>query len=172
MDNTALRAGVAREIISPPKGIYLIGYGDRTKGNTGIHDDLSATALVLDDGQRRLALVSCDILFLNEFIVDRVRAQVGRRTDVIMCCSHTHAGPIAYADRRSGRARFAYINTLVAKIARAVDQAGASLAPAELAWGQTEASIAVNRRERQPDGDVTIGVNADGTIDQSVSILR
>ena len=60
MDRTELRAGIAREIISPPQGIYLIGYGDRTKGNTGIHDDLTATALVLDDGRTRLALVACD----------------------------------------------------------------------------------------------------------------
>jgi len=171
MDNTELRAGVAREIISPPKGIYLIGYGDRTKGNTGIHDDLSATALVLDDGQRRLALVSCDILFLNEFIVDRVRTLVGRRTDLIICCSHTHAGPITYADHESGRARRAYIDTLVERIARAVHQAEAALTPAKLAWGQAEADIAVNRREKQDDGNVVIGVNPEGTIDRSVGVV-
>jgi neutral ceramidase len=171
MDRTELKAGIAREIISPPRGLYLIGYGDRTKGNAGIHDDLTATALVLDDGRTRLALVACDMLCLNEVIVDRVRDQVGKRTSVILCCSHTHAGPIAYADRRSGRARSAYINTLVERIARAVDQAGAALAPTELAWGQTEASIAINRRERQPDGNVIIGVNPDGVIDHSVNIL-
>jgi neutral ceramidase len=171
MNRTELKAGIAREIISPPQGLYLIGYGDRTKGNAGIHDDLTATALVLDDGRTRLALVACDLLCLNEVIVDRVRDQVGKGTSVILCCSHTHAGPIAYADRRSGRARFAYISALVEKIARAVDQAGASLAPVELTWGQTEASIAINRRERQPDGNVVIGVNPDGVIDRSVSIL-
>jgi hypothetical protein len=172
MERTELRAGIAREIISPPRGIYLIGYGDRTKGNTGIHDDLTATALVLDDGRTRLALVACDLLCVNEIIVDRIRDQVGKGTSVILCCSHTHAGPIAYADRRSGRARFAYINTLVAKIAQAVDRAGAALAPVDLAWGQTEASIAINRREHQPDGNVVIGVNPDGAIDHSVNILN
>jgi neutral ceramidase len=171
MNRTELKAGIAREVISPPQGLYLIGYGDRTKGNVGIHDDLTATALVLDDGRTRLALVACDLLCLNEIIVDRVRDQVGKGTSVILCCSHTHAGPIAYADRRSGRARFAYINTLVAKIAQAVDQAGAALSPVELAWGQTEASIAINRREHQPDGNVVIGFNPDGIIDHSVNIL-
>ena len=44
---TTFRAGAAREVITPPTGIYLIGYGDRTKGNIGVHDDLTATALVL-----------------------------------------------------------------------------------------------------------------------------
>ncbi len=171
MDNTRLRAGVAREVISPPRGIYLIGYGDRAKGNAGVHDDLTATALVLDDGQERLALVACDLLCLNEFVVDRVQAQVGQETPVVICCSHTHAGPIAYADHRSSRARRATVNTLVGRIAHAVRRAASALIPVELAWGQAEAGIAINRRERRPDGEVVIGVNAGGPIDRSVGVL-
>ena len=85
--------------------MYLIGYGDRTKGNTGVHDDLTASALVLDDGSTRIAIVACDLLCLNEFVVDRIRAKVGTESVVIVCCSHTHAGPIAYADSHSNRAR-------------------------------------------------------------------
>jgi hypothetical protein len=171
-DRTQLRAGVAREIISPPKGAYLIGYGDRTKGNTGIHDDLTATALVLDDGQTRLALVACDLLCLNEFIVDRIQAQVGEGNNALICCSHTHAGPIAYADDSSSLTRRTYIDRLVERIARAVHEAEAALTPAELAWGQAEADIAVNRREKQPDGEVVIGVNPDGPVDRSVGVLH
>jgi len=172
MSETQLRAGIAREVISPPQGIYLIGYGDRTKGNTGVHDDLTATALVLDDGRERVALVACDLLCLNEFIVDRIRARVGQETQAIICCSHTHAGPIAYADRDSGRARWACIEILVQRIVRAVGRATAALVPAELAWCQAEADVAVNRRERQPDGDVVVGVNPAGPVDRSVGVLR
>jgi neutral ceramidase len=171
MDETQLHAGVAREIISPSQGIYLIGYADHTKGNTGVHDDLTATALVLDNGRQRLALVACDLLCLNEYIVDRVRAEVGRQAQVMICCSHTHAGPIAYADHNSSRRRRATMDTLVELIARAVSRAEAALAPARLAWGLTEADIAVNRRERQPDGEIAIGVNPAGPIDRSVGIL-
>ena len=39
MPQPPLSAGVSRQVISPPKGIFLIGYSDRAKGNTGIHDD-------------------------------------------------------------------------------------------------------------------------------------
>jgi hypothetical protein len=172
MDKTELRAGAAREVISPPKGTYLIGYGDRSKGNAGVHDDLTATALVLDDGRKQVALVACDLLCLNEFIVDRIRAQVGQGTQVVVCCSHTHAGPIAYADRDSGRRRSAYIDDLVERIARAVQRAASALVPAELAWCQAEADIAVNRREKQPDGEIAIGVNPAGPIDRSAGVLR
>jgi hypothetical protein len=171
MTERELRAGVARQAISPPRGIYLIGYGDRTKGNAGVHDELTATALVLDDGEERLALVACDLLCLNEFVVDRVRAGVGPETGLIIACSHTHAGPIAYADRRSSRRRRAYIDGLVGGIVDAVDRAAGSLAPAQLAWGQTEAGIAVNRREEDAGGEVVIGVNPEGPADRSVGIL-
>jgi neutral ceramidase len=171
MNEIQLRAGVAREVISPPPGIYLIGYADRTKGNAGVHDDLTATALVLDDSHQRLALVACDLLCLNEFIVDRVRAEVGRKVQVVICCSHTHAGPIAYADHNSSRVRRATMDTLVELIARAVSRAEEALAPAKLAWAQTEADIAVNRRERQANGEIIIGVNPAGPIDRAVGIL-
>ena len=101
-ETNTFTAGAARSIISPPRGIYLIGYGDRAKGNIGIHDDLSATTLVLDDGSTRVAIVALDILTINEFIVDRVRAKL-TPIEVVLCCSHTHSGPIAYADGKSAR---------------------------------------------------------------------
>ncbi len=167
-----IRAGVARQIISPPPGIYLIGYGDRTQGNVGIHDDLTATALVLDDGQMRLALVACDLLCMNEFIVDRIRAGVGSTIQPIICCSHTHSGPIVYADRRSPRRRRAYVATLVERIIQAIRQAEDSLTPVQLAWGQTTADIAINRREMQPDGQVVIGRNPQGPVDRSLNVVR
>ncbi len=172
MTEPELRAGVAREIISPPKGIYLVGYGDRTKGNVGVHDDLTATALVLEAGTQCLALVACDLLCLNEFVVDRIRRALAGTAEVIMACSHTHAGPIAYADRHSRPSRRAYIDYLATSIARAVRRAATDTVPVRLSWGETESDIAVNRRERQPDGTFNIGVNPAGPVDRSVKVLR
>jgi len=165
-----LRAGVARRIITPPRGIFLIGYGDRTKGNLGVHDDLTATALVLDDGKTRIAIVALDMLAINEFVVDRVRAKLPG-TEVLLCCSHTHSGPIAYADEKSKRLNRDYINTLVERIVEAVKEAAASFVPARLEWSQGEADIAINRRERQPDGHFEIGRNPAGVVDRSVQIV-
>jgi neutral ceramidase len=174
-DTLSIRAGVSRQSISPPRGIFLIGYGDRTKGNTGIHDDLTATALVLDDGRACLALVACDLLCLNEFVVDRVRNKVGPDTDVFIFCSHTHSGPIGYAGERSKPAERAYIDLLVERIAQAVNEAKTSQVSARLAWGRGEtrgeAAIAVNRRERKPNGQMEIGENPDGPVDRSVNVI-
>ena len=69
----SLRAGLARSVITPPRGSYLIGYGDRYLGASRVHDDLTATALVLDDGSTRLTIVALDMLCLHEDVVARIR---------------------------------------------------------------------------------------------------
>ena len=171
MSQTVLSAGAARQIITPPKGIFLIGYGDRAWGNRGVHDPLTATALVLDDGKRRAAIVACDLLCLNEFVVDRIREACGREVEVLVCCSHTHSGPIGYAGDESPRANREYIELLVERVAAAVRQAGDNLHPARLAWSSGEAGIAVNRRERQADGKMVIGENPLGPVDRAVQVL-
>jgi hypothetical protein len=165
-----LNVGVARKIISPPSGIYLIGYGDRTKGNLGVHDELTATALAFDDGLHRAVIVACDLLAINEHTVARIQAQTG--SNVVICCSHTHSGPITYAGQHSSRKNRDYIYYLVMQIVNAVKEAQGNLQPARLTWAQGEADIAVNRRERKPDGHIEIGVNPTGPIDRTLSVLQ
>ncbi len=165
-----LRAAVARRIISPPKGIFLIGYGDRSKGNAGVHDDLTATALVLDDGRTRLAIVALDMLAINEFIADRVRTRLAP-VEVLLCCSHTHSGPIAYADEKSPPPSRQFINMLVDRVVEAVEAAQASLAPARLEYSCGEANVGINRREKMADGHMEIGRNPAGPRDRSLQVL-
>ena len=171
MNEQTLCAGIARRIISPPKGIFLIGYGDRSKGNIGVHDDLTATALVLDDGVTRMAIVALDMLTINEFIVDRVRARL-TSIEVLLCCSHTHSGPIAFADKKSSRKNQKYMNSLVDNIAAAVQEAQSSLKPAYLEYSSGEANVGINRREKMPDGHMEIGRNPDGARDKSVQVVN
>ncbi len=165
-----LRAGVARRIISPPKGIFLIGYGDRSKGNAGVHDDLTATTLALDDGRTRIAVVALDMLAINEFIADRVRTRLAP-VEVLLCCSHTHSGPIAYADEKSPHLSRQFINTLVDRVVESVEAAQASLAPARLEYSCGEANVGINRREKMPDGHMEIGRNPAGPRDRSLQVL-
>jgi hypothetical protein len=167
---TDLKAGVARRIITPPKGIYQIGYGDRTKGNVGVHDDLSATALFLDNGVTRLAIVALDLLTINEFIVDRIRMECAP-TEVLLCCSHTHSGPITYANKKSSRKNREYIDSLVQNIAAAVNEGISNAVGVQMEYSSGEADIAINRREKMPDGHMEIGRNPDGVVDRSIQVI-
>jgi hypothetical protein len=168
--DTTIMAGVARTIITPPKGIYLIGYGDRSKTNTGVHDELTATALVLDDGNTRIGIVALDILTINEFIVDRIRDRLAP-IEVVLCCSHTHSGPIAYADEKSPRKNQKYINKLVNRVVDAVKRAEKHLSPVRLEYSIGESSVGINRREKMPDGSIDIGRNPDGPRDGTVQVV-
>lgn len=171
MKTNTLLAGAARQIITPPLGIYQVGYGDRVKGNRGVHDDLTATVLVLEGSGSRLALVACDLLCLNEYVVDRMREGVGQDTPLLVCCSHTHAGPIGYAGPESPPRNRQYIDSLVDGVVQAVHSAHRQLAPARLALSQGEGDIAINRRERMPDGRMEIGENPQGVVDRSLNVV-
>jgi len=166
----SLRAGLARSVITPPHGSYLIGYGDRYLGASRVHDDLTATALVLDDGSTRLTIVALDMLCLHEDVVARIRQRC--LGEVLIACSHTHAGPIAFADRHSSRRRRRLIEGVVGNVVGAVTEAGRSLLPVELRFAVGEAGIAVNRRQRGPDGKIELGVNPEGAVDPSLGVLQ
>ncbi|MFM7508977.1 MAG: neutral/alkaline non-lysosomal ceramidase N-terminal domain-containing protein [Actinomycetota bacterium] len=165
-----LSAGVARRRITPPTGVFLVGYGDRWRGNRGVHDEVWATALFLSDGASRVAIVSVDLLTVNEVTVDRIRAAVGD-IEVLICCTHTHSGPISYADDRSRRRDRRYVDLLVDHIAAAVRAAARVATPARLEWSEGHADVASNRRERTADGRIEIGVNPDGPCDRTVRVL-
>ncbi len=172
-----LRIGLERVPITPPIGIMLTGYAVRTKGSEYLLDDLYATALVLDNGETKIALVTCDLIFLHPKSVARIRREVAQCTDIpaaqiMICCSHTHSGPIIYPGPQQTARDHAYTTNLIHQIAGAICAADAQLQPGRIGYGRGQASIGVNRREQRPDGQVVLGENLAGPVDPQVTILR
>lgn len=174
-----LLAGVARARITPPVGFFLAGYIARKRGADAVHDDLFATALVLGDGQTRIAVVSCHLLMLHPSTVASVRARVFAETgipapNVMLCCSHTHSGPVTYVCKggEEEAERRAYLSELVEGIANATVQASRNLQQAAWGVGRGRAEIGVNRRQQLADGRVTIGENPEGAVDRDLLVLR
>lgn len=92
-----LSAGVGISKITPRVGTQLVGYFNRPGGAEGVHDDLLARAVVLDNGELTLAICSVELLWLWSSIVAEIRQQVSRRCGlapehILICCTHTHAG--------------------------------------------------------------------------------
>lgn len=192
----ALTAGVARIIITPPVGIYLMGYMGRPP-STGIHDDLTATALVLAERspqgedarpEERVALLALDVLGLPggrylRTIKDRITAATGiPAARILLCCSHSHYGPVLAEERedadavheREGGQRpeaLAYRETLAHQLAGLAAMAGAALHPVTLAVGRGSVRVGINRREWK-DGKVILGQNPEGTLDSEVLVWR
>jgi hypothetical protein len=64
-----LRAGAMAVCVTPPVGVDLAGYSGRLTGSEGVHDDLYGKALVLDDGRTTLALLTVDLIQLDDAAV-------------------------------------------------------------------------------------------------------
>jgi hypothetical protein len=171
-----LQAGVARVSITPPVGIYQIGFV-RKSGSRSIHDDLYATALVVGNGQNKAALVSCDLLFMHPEVISKVRADVGARTEIppeniMFCCTHTHSGPIVYALPEGDEREKGYVTNLVFQISGAICMANEEMREVEIGVGKGSVQIGINRRAKKPDGTMTIGENPEGPVDTDVGVIR
>ena len=82
MTHKILRAGVSIADISPAPGVGLGGYPYFERRNTGVHDPLFASALVLDDGMETIAIVCMDLLFISRERVQSVRRRVEKASGV------------------------------------------------------------------------------------------
>ena len=75
--------------------VWIAGFGNARAAN-GVHDDLWARTLVIDDGTTRLAIVVLDVIgFMNNEVID-VRHNIpgdARVTYTIIASTHTHEGP-------------------------------------------------------------------------------
>jgi hypothetical protein len=170
-----LKAGAARVNITPYAGINLTGFGNRTKGSEGVHDDLYARALVMDDGATKVGIVSCDLLNLDESSVISIREKAQELTgmdgeNILVSTTHTHSGPLTSPLRGFGKVDREWVSVLERKIAGAVFMAHSRLREARIGAGKGHAEISVNRRERR-DERVVLGVNPGGAIDYEVGVI-
>ena len=168
-----LQIGIARADITPPVGIAMVGFAGRDVARD-VHDPLYATALVVDDGDTRLVLISLDLLQLMAGTVDAYRARIATITGIppgriILACTHNHYGPSVDRDEAdvvdSYREHLSHVLAGVA--ARATDH----LQPARIgiSWGLSD--IGINRRQWR-DGVIVLGNNPDGPVDRHVGVAR
>jgi len=167
-----LKAGMAKIVITPPVGTQLSGYGGRTDPSTGVLDDLYARALVLDDGNERLALVVCDLIGFGIDTVNEMRDVIQKQTgikpdNIMITCTHTHTGP------NLRTAEKAYVESLKYHIAGAVAAAANSMQEARIGAGKGECRVGANRRHPDsPTGPYNLYKYPQGTMDPTVMVLR
>jgi neutral ceramidase len=174
-------AGVARICITPPVGTWQGGYGARNKPAEGVHDDLFARALVLEDEGTKLrcAIVSVDAVSLPHEMANSARREAETLSGIpaariALCCSHTHGGPLTRPMAGLGDAAIpdeAYVRIFDKLIAGAVAAASRQLEPVSVRIGHSEAGFNVNRRVPSPEGTV-MRPNREGAVDRDVAVIR
>lgn len=149
--------------------MFLAGFGLGRRA-IGVLEPLEAGALYLrhsgDDGSAEVCLVTVDCIGLTGAVVDRIRERVTAVApeSVVICATHTHAAPDTMGmwgpgvlgtwgviPRRSG-VDSAWLDTLVQRVAGAVDAARAAARPARLRVAAVEVDPTWTRNDRKGGG--------------------
>ena len=152
-----LKAGFGRIDITPPFGVSVQGYFEKRYAD-GILDPLLATAVAFDDGQKRIVVISVDVIGFNQHLMDQIRPMVAKaigteKEAVFICCTHTHLGPgLTAPDTEIVNEDYVY-QMFMKKLCDVASLAVQDLAPAKLSYtrGQVK-DVAFVRRFRMKDG--------------------
>lgn len=172
-----LRAGAAASNITPPLGMEIVGNFAPRPIAAHVHDELHARALVLDDGQTKLAWVVADTLSLGREVWDEAKAEITKATGIpashlMLSGTHTHSSVSAITHSRP---ELNYRRFIVSRVIDAVRRAHNNLEPARIAWGSGQLPQHVyNRRWKLKEG--MTNPNPFGGMDRAVmnpsSLLR
>lgn len=175
-----LRAGVAKVDITPPTDLPMYGFMERTSPSTGTLDPLYARVLVLEAGEKRLALVTLDLgRVFGPAAMEHLREAVRKQSGIsllVVTASHTHSGP-DIVDEESFDLVPAWEKDQLDKIATAVGEACRRLVEARIGAGTGSVYIGYNRRRVSAEGKVTMLWSNPAKIptsplDPTVSVLR
>lgn len=171
-----LHFGAAAADITPPVGIAMGGYWGRRSGATHIRDRLMAKALVCGQNAVRIALIAVDLVGLDAEVVRGIREKIGRATGIegaaiMVCASHTHAGPLTFPFRGMGHIDSDYLEQVADAVVEAVVAAAADSRPGRLFYARPQVQIGINRREPHPQG-TRIGQNPAGPVVSYAHVLR
>lgn len=180
----AFRASVVKLDITPKTSKWLMGYGARQ--STGVHDPIFHRIVAMDDGRNKFLLVSTDVCVFSPTVYDDVAERVRKETGVPPAnfwwtVTHTHSAPEVgppgiYKVLLKGRSEHPvdteYTEQLLSMIVQGSKDALAKLEPARVAIGTGMAMANINRRARDPEGRISLGLNPDGPVDRQIGLIR
>ncbi|MCC6443959.1 MAG: neutral/alkaline non-lysosomal ceramidase N-terminal domain-containing protein [Armatimonadetes bacterium] len=158
----AIQVGSAWVNITPPLTIPYLGYLPRQSYFQGVHDPLYARALVMDNGEERIGILSADAIGLANHLLgpgrhftDELRARVAQKDclqpdRLMVACTHAHSTPETLGITRLLDVPEAapWLEVLLDQLASAVAMACRLLQPCTLKVGRGEMKgVARNRRQ-------------------------
>ncbi len=190
-----LRIGWAQADITPPEPTMIAGQF-HARVSEGVRDPITASVLVLDEGDTHVVFVSCDLVAISDELHEAVAKRIGPdgpdATALIMNATHTHTAPeIRPRGDAPGHTVEAvgveldvmgveeYVEFAADRIAAAVDEAWRGRAAGSVAFGLGYAVVGRNRRWVDTAGRSTMYGNTnvpefshiEGYEDHSVNVL-
>ena len=166
------RAGIAIRKVTPDPLLPVSGGVGPSHKVTRKEGELNVRALVFEQDDTRVAIVSADFLGFPARLGNKARAAIQGipAENILIGATHTHSAPDCYGfpDGQGGTASDEkYLESVCAKIAEAVSEAVSKLEPAKLkiATGKAQGKIAYNYYAPQlydPRCHVIQALNASG----------
>jgi hypothetical protein len=127
--------------ITRERPVFLAGYGQNRRA-AGVHDPLYARAVVLQIGDEKIALVSVDLIGLQLPTVRKIRDKLPGFKYVMVSSTHNHEGPDVIGIWGPSYLKcgvdFRYLDDVIRRVAKMVDETAARLAPMTAAYGVAE----------------------------------
>jgi neutral ceramidase len=178
-----LRAAAVKVDITPQTSQWLLGY--QARQSDGVHDRIYHRVLALEAGNASFYLISSDFCLFspnfNDAVMRELRDKTGiDPTHVWWSVTHTHAAPeigppdmykalLGRSDHEWDRD---YTTLVTNALIDAVKAAHDTLEPARVSVATTTANANINRRARDVDGKISLGLNPDGPVDRQVNLIR
>ncbi len=185
---SALEIGASCVDITPPwqeMKVQLGGYGDREgRPAEGVHDPIAATAIVLRDGEKKVALLACDILFvpssLKEEVLNRITGTGLDAGSLFMSATHNHSGHEGFAMSRRNVFNNKYIGVFTEdlllftadRLATCVNEACSNFTPGRVSVARRKLSGLNRNRRGDPVVDDELMVAKFETMDgKTIAVL-
>ncbi len=178
-----LRAAAVKVDITPAAPQWLMGY--QARQSTGVLDPIYHRVVMLDAGGVELVLISSDLCLFSPTLHDSVMRDLQKATGidpahVLWSVTHTHAAPevgppdmykalLGRSDHEWDRDYTARVTVALVDAVRAARE---KLEPARIAFGAGTSMANINRRARDVDGQVSLGLNPDGPVDRQFNLIR
>jgi neutral ceramidase len=177
------RASAVKVDITPETPQWLSGYQERK--SDGVLDPIYHRVAAFAAGDMQLYLVSSDLCLFSPTLYDSVTSDLKKETGidpkhVLWSVTHTHAapevGPPDMYKTLLGRSDHEWDREYTARVTRAlIDAVRAArdrLEPARIAFGSGVSFANLNRRAKDVDGRVSLGLNPDGPVDRRFNLIR
>ena len=177
------RAGAAKADITPESSQWLMGYNARK--STGVRDRIFHRAVAMEAGGQEFYLVSSDLCLFSPGVYDEAARDLERelgipRTHFWWSVTHSHATPevgppgiykalLGRSDHEHDREYAALVRDALLRVVR---EARSKLEPARIAFGQGFSMANINRRAKDMDGTISLGLNPDGPTDRQIGLIR
>ena len=149
--SAAFRAGIAVRQVTPDPFLPVSGGVGASHPATQKKGELTVRALVFEQDNTRVAIVSADFLGFPATLGNRVRAAVTNipASHILIGATHTHSAPDCYGfpDGKGGTGSDpAYLTNVCVRMTEAIHEAVANLQPAriKIATGDAKGKIAYN----------------------------